>query len=46
MYTNSLKYFLMKFINWERKGNFNISSSAYGNSNSLYISHIKLKIVT
>jgi len=22
MYANSLKYLFMKFINWERKGNF------------------------
>ena len=26
MYANSLKYFFMKFINWEQKGNFNIES--------------------
>ena len=29
MYANSLKYFCMKLINWERKDNFNSISSTY-----------------
>jgi len=27
MYANSVKYFFRKFINWERKGSFKVSSN-------------------